>query len=80
MVGIERSELLEPQKVQQKLDGLARDKANFIEHEIRDFLESYGKRRNSQAGLERTRFVLSKLTERPVYYIWFNPELKLLTS
>jgi hypothetical protein len=30
--------------------------------------------------LERTRFVLSKLTERPVYYIWFNPELNLITS
>jgi len=75
MVGIERRELLEPRKVQQRIDGLERDKANFIGHEIRSFLESYGKRRNSMAGLERTRFVLSKLTERPVYYIWFNPKI-----
>lgn len=80
MVGIEKKELIDPQKVQQKIEKLGRSKAGFIEHQIKSFLQSYGKRRNSQAGLERTRFVLSKLTERPVYYIWFNPELKLMTS
>jgi hypothetical protein len=79
-VGIEKEELIHPQKVQQKLEKLGRSKAEFIEHQIKRFLQSYGKRRNSQASLERTRFVLSKLTERPVYYIWFNPKLKLMTS
>lgn len=75
VVGIERRELIDPQKVQEKLEGLERDKAVFMESEIKNFLESYGERRNSRAGLERTRFVLSKLTERPVYYIWFNPKI-----
>jgi len=80
MVGIEKEELIDSQKVQQKLDRFGRAEDEFIELEIRRFLQSYGKRRNSEAGLERTRFVLSKLTHRPVYYIWFNPKLKLLTG
>jgi len=80
LVAIEKDVLISPQKVQQKLDQLQRREAEFIELQINRFLQSYGKRRNSQAGLERTRFVLSKLTARPVYYIWFNPKLQLLTT
>ena len=80
MVGIERQELIEPQKVQRKLDRLPAPSAEFIELEIYRFLQSYGSHRYSQAGPERTRYVLSKLTARPVYYIWFNPKLELLTN
>ena len=80
MVGIERQELIDPQKVQTRLDRLPGAKAEFIELEMKRFLQSYGNHRYSDAGLERTRYVLSKLTLRPVYYIWFNPKLKLLTS
>jgi hypothetical protein len=77
MVGIEKEMLIDPQEVQQKIDKLQRTKAEFIELQIRNFLQSYGKRRNMPPGLERTRFALSKLTERPVYYIWFNTNLEL---
>jgi hypothetical protein len=80
MVGIERQELIDPQKVQRKLDRLPAASAEFIEQEIYRFLQSYGSARYSQAGLERTRYILGKLTARPVYYIWFNPKLKLRTS
>jgi hypothetical protein len=79
MVGIEQQKLIDPRKVQRKLDKLSKNKAEFIEGQIVRFLDSYGERRNIPPGLERTRFVLSKLTERPVYYIWFNPKLKLVT-
>jgi hypothetical protein len=80
MVGIEKNLLISPQKVQQKLDQLQRPKAEFIELQINRFLQSYGKRRYMPPGPGRTRFVLSKLTARPVYYIWFNPKLQLLTT
>jgi hypothetical protein len=80
MVGIERRELIDPRAVQARLEALESEKAEFIEREIRNFLESYGEMRKSPASVERTRFVVSKLTERPVYYIWFNRELKLITS
>jgi len=79
-VGIEKEELINPQKVEGKLDRLGRDEAEFVELQIRCFLQSYGKRRYETGGLERTKFILSKLTYRPVYYIWFNPELELITS
>jgi hypothetical protein len=73
MVGIEGEELIDPEGVQRKLDRLGKQEAEFIESQIKHFLQSYGRRRYERAGLERTGFVLSKLTFRPVYYIWFNP-------
>ena len=77
IVGIEKDILIDPQKVQQKLDNLKRQQADFIELEIKRFLQSYGRRRNMPAGAERTRYILSKLTFRPLYYVWFNPDLEL---
>lgn len=77
MLGIEKKELIDAQEVQRKLDRLPAPDAEFIELQIKRFLQSYGKRRNMPAGLERTRYILTKLTERPVYYIWFNPYLAL---
>ena len=83
MVGIEKKQLIDTKKVQHALEqapyrsgtGQAQpSEAEFIELEIKRFLQSYGKRRYMPPGPERTRFVLSKLTERPVYYIWFNPK------
>jgi len=78
MVGIEQKHFIDPQKVQQKLEKLPPLKAEFTELQIKHFLQSYGKRRNMPAGLERTRYILSKLTLRPVYYIWSNPKSELL--
>lgn len=77
IVGIEKDILIDPQKVQQKLDELKRQRADLIELEIKRFLQSYGRRRNMPAGAERTRYILSKLTFRPLYYVWFNPDLEL---
>jgi len=75
MVGIERQELIDSQKVQQRIGQLRRPEAEFIELQINCFMQSYGKRRDMPPGLERTRYILNKLTVRPVYYIWFNPEI-----
>ncbi len=77
MVEIEKEELSDTANVQRKLEELEGNEAAFIEREIRDFLEHYGKRRFMSAGCEQTAFVLSKLARRPVYYIWFNPEIRL---
>jgi hypothetical protein len=76
-VGIEENKLIDADFVQYKLDHLSKGKTDFIEYEIKDFLQSYGRRRTMPAGIERTRYILAKLAERPVYYIWFNPNLKL---
>ncbi len=74
MVGIEDPELVDAEKVQRKLGQLPSPQSEFIESQIKCFLQSYGGHRNDQTALERTRYILSKLTTRPVYYIWFNPK------
>jgi hypothetical protein len=76
-VGIKQSRLIDADYVQYKLDRLPGEQSDFIEFEIRHFLQCYGRRRTMPAGPDRTRFILTKLTERPVYYIWFNPNLEL---
>lgn len=75
IIGIEQAELLNPEQVQHKFNRLGDSKARFIEHQIRHFLKSHGRRRDMPPGLERTRYILTKLTARAVYYIWFNPKL-----
>jgi hypothetical protein len=77
MVGIEKDLLNDPQKAQQRLNQLRGAEAEFIKLQIRKFLKSCGNKRQMQPGLERTIYMLSKLTLHPVYYIWFNPSLEL---
>jgi hypothetical protein len=77
LVSIEQNELIDENRVHRKLEQLHWPKADFIERQIQLFLQGYGSRRNMHPGLERTRFILSKLTERPVYYIWFNKKLMI---
>jgi hypothetical protein len=88
-VGIEQQDLIDPGLVQQKLDSRparrdcaklrlrGNDKSEFIEREITRFLQCYGGRRLMPTGIERTGFVLSKLTDRPVYYLWKNQNIEL---
>ncbi len=71
--GIEEDDLVDPQVVQRKLDRLGRGAGDFIEARVRHFLKSHGTRRTMPSGLERTRYLLGRLTHRPAYYIWFNP-------
>ncbi len=73
-VDIEDDELIDPVLVQAKLDKLPLIAEAFIEEQIRRFLAGNARRRYMQPGLERTRFVLSKLAPRGAYYIWFNPD------
>jgi GNAT superfamily N-acetyltransferase len=75
IIGVEQSELIDPEQVQHKLERLGDRKARFVEYQIRHFLKSHGRRRDMPPGLERTQYILTKLTARPVYYIWFNPKL-----
>jgi len=76
-VGIEDIDLIDARAVQQKIEGLNEARLQFIEREIGLFLQGYGRRRYMPPGPDRTRYILSKLTERPVYYLWFNPEMEL---
>ncbi len=74
-VGIEQTQLIDAQEVQHRLQQLPTRQAKFMEDETKRFLQAYSGRRDMAPGPERTRYILSKLTDRPVYYIWFNPRL-----
>ena len=79
-VGIDERDLIDPRLVQQKLDAMLDARSSmldFIEREMTRFLQGYGRRRLMQPGIERTRFVVSKLTDRPVYYFWKNTGVEL---
>ena len=75
IIGVEQAELIDPEQVQHKLERLGDREARFVEQQIRHFLKNHGRRRDMPSGLERTQYILTKLTARPVYYIWFNPKL-----
>jgi hypothetical protein len=79
-VGVDEQDLIDPQLVQQKMDSMLDTRCSmldFIECEMTRFLQGYGQRRLMQPGIERTRFILSKLTDRPVYYLWKNTNSEL---
>jgi hypothetical protein len=75
-VQIEEDDLVSPQIVQDRLDGLTGPQAAFIERHIAEFLRSHGARRTMPPGPERTRYLLGKLAHRPFYYIWLNPLMR----
>ena len=78
-VGIEEQDLIDPEAVQATLDALDGPAEDFVEVRIQRFLKSHGNRRTMLPGLDRTRYILGKLTHRPAYYIWFNPDLEVNT-
>ncbi len=78
LIGIENHALLDPKTVHEKIDSLSIPNCRLIETQMQYFLKKYNKQRYLSHSIERTRFVLSKLTERPVYYIWFNQHEELI--
>ncbi len=81
-VGVDEQDLIDSQIVQRKLENLKTEgrgqRTDFIEGEMTRFLQGYGQRRLMPPGIVRTIFVLNKLTDRPVYYLWKNPNLQLI--
>ncbi|MHC4132311.1 MAG: hypothetical protein ACYSSP_05230 [Planctomycetota bacterium] len=79
-VGIEKEELIDAEAVHKKIESLGKEARDFIEGQMREFLRGYGKRRVESFGYDRTRFILSKIDFRPVYYLWVNPNLQITES
>lgn len=75
-VGIAGYQFLRPVEVQAKLDAMDGRLKFWLEHQTLRFLNAYGKRRNMPPGIDRTRFILSKLTAEPIYYLWRREQLQ----
>lgn len=77
-VGIEQCDLVDIERTQSKLENLSAKAKGFIEKQIINFLTAYGRRaKNLPSCLKRTEFFISRLSERPVYYIWRNIKINL---
>ncbi|MDI6450139.1 ParB/RepB/Spo0J family partition protein [Anaerobaca lacustris] len=68
---------IDPQALQQRIDTLPSVEAAFLERAIQGVLKSHGTRRTMPSGLERTRYLLTRLTQRPMYYLWRHPTLEV---
>ena len=79
-VGIEDDAFIDAEAVHKRIGDLGADQKRFIETQTQKFLQSYGKRKYMPHGVDRTRYVLSKLTYRPVYYVWRNPDKEINTG
>jgi hypothetical protein len=56
--------------VHASIERLRPDLRAFIEEEMARFCQKFTNRRNEPHGLNRTDFVLSKLSHQPAYYLW----------
>ena len=76
-VGIEENMLIDPEAVHCHIEALPEKEKHFIIGQFNSFIQAYGKQRSMTHGPKRTAYILSKLTHRPAYFIWFNPEMPL---
>jgi len=68
---------IDAKALQQRIEALDGARAAFLERSIQRFLKSHGSRRTMPPGLERTRYILTRLTSRPRYYLWRHPTLEV---
>ncbi len=77
-IGIEQTNLVDIERTHNLLQSLNVKQKIFIEKQIKDFLAAYGRgARNLPDSIRRTEFLISRLTERPIYYLWRNPKVEL---
>ena len=77
-VGIDEKDFINTVKVNTLIESLLTRQRDFLERNIRSFLAAYGRKgRKIQHCIERTEMILNKLSDRPIYYLWRNPQCKL---
>lgn len=73
-VGITEQLWVDAEQVHERIESLETPAREFIEKQMRDFLQKFAGQRNMPHSLKRTDFVLSKLGHRGHYYLWLNHE------
>lgn len=72
-VGVGSRWWVDPAAVHRRIGRLDMRERAFLDEQMKRFCAAYGMRRHMSAGPERTAYVLSRLSERPVYYVWTRP-------
>ncbi len=75
VAGIEAGANPEPNDILSQIREKTPQAQNFICSELRLFLQVYGKARHLSGLGQMLRYALTKLTDRPVYYIWVNERI-----
>ena len=70
VAGVDEDMLVDSSLVHERFCALNEGQGRFIDSEIKRFLQSYAKRKDMAHSVERTAYLVSRLTQRPVYYIW----------
>ncbi len=73
-VGINEDLFIDPGKIHEMIDALDAGKKYFVCQQFDKYIKAFGKRGMMAHSPQRTRYVLSKLSFEPVYYIWFRNE------
>lgn len=74
-LGVNKLNLHHAFLIQNRIAGLSSDQYDFVDEEIRLFLNHFRHRRDMPAGLRRTKYFLSKLPFPQAYLIWPNPRV-----
>lgn len=69
-VGLEGNIMLDPCEVDRRIASMNTLMQSFILVEMQKFLQAYGSGARIREGIERTKYILSRLTARPAYYFW----------
>lgn len=76
--GIPCSSFKDPLSIHASIEALPKHVHRFLLNEMQRFCEKFTNRRRMPHGIQRTDFILSKLTVRPVYYLWTNPRYRTI--
>jgi len=78
-IGLDDWNTLLPSTLHERLESLDDNQAGIAEHEIQQFLRHFRHRRTMQPGIERCKYILSKISFPEAYLIWHNPRVPLET-
>lgn len=78
-IGINEHLWIDTEQVHEQIESLNPPQRQFIEEQMRNFLQKFARQRNLPHSLDRTDFVLSKLGAPGHYYLWLNPEKEIPT-
>ncbi len=76
-VGIDRRLWIDSEAVYASIERLDAQRREFLLYEMGCFLQKFGSQREMEHCVERTDFLLGKLTPPGRYFAWLNPERRI---
>lgn len=76
-LGLTPNDMLLPITLKRRIERLPDKVRKFAEYEIQRFLQHFPRHHDMPAGIERAKFIRSKIPFPEAYLIWFNPQVPL---